>query len=347
MIALVTGSSGFIGSHLVDALLARGATVRVLARADATNAGSDARVARWTVDLLDDRSVRESPAWDGVTHVFHLAGVTKRRTLAQFRQGNVVPTANLLAAALARGGSSPPRFLLVSTQAAGGPAIAPDRPMREDDPPRPIEAYGQSKLEAERAAQAHAGRLPVTIVRPAAVYGPRDHDFLRAFRLAARAIAIHAVPRDNRFSIVHVLDLVDALLRSAERPGAVGRTYNVANDDPLSWGELYAAIAAAADRRRAFDVQLPFPAIAAAGFAGDVVSALTGWHTLANHHKTRLARPRWWLCDPALAHAELGWKSTIPLQRGVRETYLWYLEAGWMRERARRPASAPTEESQV
>jgi nucleoside-diphosphate-sugar epimerase len=347
MIALVTGSSGFIGSHLVDALLARGATVRVLVRAGAAAGPPDPRVTRFTVDLLDDRSVRESPAWADVTHVFHLAGVTKRRTLAQFRSGNVVPTANLLAAAVARGGSQTPRFVFVSTQAAGGPASSPDRPVREDDPPLPIEGYGQSKLEAEAAARRYEGQLPVTIVRPAAVYGPRDRDFLRAFRLAARSIAIHAVPRENLFSIVHVADLVDALLRAGDRPQAVGRTYCIANDAPVTWRQLYAEIAAAASRGPKFDVQLPMSAVSAAGYAGDIVSALTGWHTLANRHKTRLARPRWWLCDPSRAHAELDWISRVPLQQGVRETYLWYLAARWMRPRKQGRAPAPTEESQV
>ena len=347
MIALVTGSSGFIGSHLVDALLSRGASVRVLARAGAEAGEPDPRTTRWTVDLLDDRSVRETPAWEGVTHVFHVAGVTKRRTLAQFRSGNVVPTANLLAAALARGGDTPPRVVFVSTQAAGGPASSPDRPVREDDPPRPVEGYGQSKLEAEQAVLRYEGQVPVTIVRPAAVYGPRDRDFLRAFRLAARSIAIHAVPRRNRFSIVHVADLVDALLRAGDRPEAVGRTYNVANDAPVSFQELYDEIAAAASLVPSMNIQVPMAAVAAAGYAGDVVSALTGWHTLANRHKTRLARPRWWLCDPSRAHNELGWNSSIPLQRGVRDTYLWYLAARWMRPRTSGRASAPTEESQV
>jgi nucleoside-diphosphate-sugar epimerase len=347
MIALVTGSSGFIGSHLVDALLSRGASVRVLARAGAEAGEPDPRTTRWTVDLLDDRSVRETPAWEGVTHVFHVAGVTKRRTLAQFRSGNVVPTANLLAAALARGGDTPPRVVFVSTQAAGGPASSPDRPVREDDAPRPVEGYGQSKLEAEQVVQRYEGQVPVTIVRPAAVYGPRDRDFLRAFRLAARSIAIHAVPRRNRFSIVHVADLVDALLRAGDRPEAVGRTYNVANDAPVSFQELYDEIAAAASLVPAMNIQVPMAAVAAAGYAGDVVSALTGWHTLANRHKTRLARPRWWLCDSSRAHNELGWNSSIPLQRGVRDTYLWYLAARWMRPRTSGRASAPTEESQV
>ena len=347
MIAVVTGSSGFIGSHLVDALLARGATVRALVREDSPADALDARVERSVVDLVDDRSVREAEAWEGATHVFHLAGVTKRRTLAQFRYGNVVPTANVLAAAVARGGSTPPRVVLVSSQAAAGPAPALQRAVREDDRARPIEGYGRSKLEAEQAARLHEGRLPVTIVRPASVYGPRDRDFLRAFRLATGPIALHAVPRDNVFSIVHVGDVVSAMVLAAEHPAAVGRTYFVANEAPTSWRELYATIARVASARPALEIQLPLPALAFAGAAGDALSMLTGWHSLANRHKTRLARPRWWICDSERLRGELGWSSTRTLQQGIEETYLWYLQAGWMRARRPRTASVPSEESQV
>ena len=344
MIAVVSGSSGFIGSHLVDALLARGATVRALVREGEPTAAVDPRVERSVVDLLDSRSLREAAAWEGATHVFHLAGVTKRRTLAQFRDGNVVPTANVLAAAVARGGATPPRVVVVSSQAAAGPAAAADRPVREDDPPRPIEAYGQSKLEAEHAARLHEGSLPITIVRPAAVYGPRDGDFLRVFRLATRAVALHAVSRDHAFSIVHVADTVDALLLAAEAPAAVGRTYFVANESPITWRELYAEIARAADVTPTRDIQIPLRLIALAGLAGDAVGALTGWHSLANRHKTRLARPRWWLCDATRARDELGWRPRMPLQQGIRETYLWYLQAGLMRARTPRGAAVPSKE---
>ena len=347
MIAVVTGSSGFIGSHLVDALLARGATVRALVREGSPADALDPRVQRSVVDLLDDRSVREAEAWEEATHLFHLAGVTKRRTLAQFRYGNVVPTANVLAAAVARGGSAPPRVVLVSSQAAAGPAPALERPVREDDPARPIEGYGRSKLEAEHAVRLHEGRLPVSIVRPASVYGPRDRDFLRVFRLATGPIALHAVPRDNVFSLAHVSDVVVALLLAAEHPAAVGRTYFVADETPVSWRELYATIARAASATPAVELQLPLPALALAGAAGDALSMLTGWHSLANGHKTRLARPRWWVCDSARIRGELGWQPTRTLQEGVEETYLWYLEAGWMRARKPRTASVPSEESQV
>ena len=346
MIAVITGSSGFIGSHLVEALLARGHTVRALVREDTPAPALDARVQRSVVDLLDDRSVREADVWEGATHVYHLAGVTKRRTLAQFRAGNVLPTANLLAAAVARAGASPPHVVIVSSQAAAGPAPALERPVREDDRPRPIEGYGRSKLEAETVAHLHEDRLPITIVRPAAVYGPRDRDFLRVFRLAARSVALHAVPRDNAFSIVHVSDVVAALLAAAEHPAAAGRTYFVANQAPTTWRALYDEIARAASARRTLELQLPLAALAVAGAAGDVVNALTGWHTLANGNKTRLARPRWWVCDASRARGELGWSASVPLQQGVRETYLWYLEAGWMRAPRTRSA-VPSEESQA
>src|SRR4051812_16912850 len=199
MIAVVTGSTGFIGSHLVDALLARGATVRVLVRPETPVERRDPRVPHWEADLLDDRSVRESRVWEGATHVFHLAGVTKGRTLAHFRAGNVFPTANVLSALAARGGRVP-RVVLVSSQAAAGPAPSADAPVRESARPVPIENYGRSKLQAEQAVARYRDLLPITILRPSAVYGPRDRDFLAVFRQASRRVAVHAVPRDHSFS---------------------------------------------------------------------------------------------------------------------------------------------------
>ena len=125
----------------------------------------------------------------------------------------------------------------------------------------------------------------------------------------------------------------------------MGRTYFLANREPLTWRELYAQIAAAATTSRAVELQLPLAAVGLAGMAGDAVSALTGRHSLANGNKTRLARPRWWLCDASRARAELGWRESVGLQDGVRETYLWYLQAGLMRARTPRGAAAPSKES--
>jgi nucleoside-diphosphate-sugar epimerase len=329
MIAVVTGSTGFIGSHLVDALLARGATVRALVRPETPQALRDPRIAHWEADLLDDRSVRDSRVWEDATHVFHLAGVTRGRTLAHFRAGNVFPTANVLAALAARGGR-PPRVVLVSSQAAAGPASGPHAPVTESDRPLPVEAYGRSKLQAEQAVVRYRDQLPVTIIRPAAVYGPRDRDFLAAFKQATGPVAIHAVPRDHSFSVVHVADLVRAMLLAAESPAAAGRMYFVGGGTPVTWAALYDQIAAAAGARP-MTVQLPLSAVQIAARAADLLGVLTGRQTLLNRNKAALARPRWWLCDTSRARDELGWKPEMTLQDGIRETYLWYLDAGWLR----------------
>ena len=331
MIAVVTGSSGFIGSHLVDALLERGATVRALVRPETSHASRDSRVAYWTADLLDDRSVRACAIWNGATHVFHVGGVTKRRTLAEFRDGNVVPTANILAALAARAAPIR-RVVLVSSQAAGGPAESPDRPVREDDPPRPIEAYGRSKLEAEQATRRYADTLPITVIRPGAVYGPRDTDFLNIFKQATSRVAVYAAPRDQEMSIVHVRDLVNAILLAADAPAARGRTYFVGSKAPVSWKALYAAVAALSGTR-SIELQLPGLLLGLAGLAGSAFSLITGRAVLLNANKVALARPRWWLGDSTRIRDELGWKEETGLHAGLRETYLWYLHAGWLRRR--------------
>jgi nucleoside-diphosphate-sugar epimerase len=342
MIAVVTGSTGFIGSHLVDALLARGDTVRALVRPETTAGVRDPRVEQFEADLLDDRSVRESRVWEGAAQVFHLAGVTRGRTLSHFRAGNVFPTANVLAGLAARSGKRP-HVVLVSSQAAAGPAPAADSPLRETDRPVPVEAYGRSKLQAEQAVARYKDDLPITIVRPAAVYGPRDRDFLAAFKQASRRVALHAVPRDHSFSVVHVVDLVAALLRAAERPATAGRTYFVAADEPITWGQLYDEVAAAAGSRP-IQLQVPHSAVRMAAHAGDLLSTLTGRATLLNRNKAALARPRWWLCDASRAQADLEWRAAVPLQVGVRDTYNWYVDAGWLRPPKPDPTERPLEE---
>jgi nucleoside-diphosphate-sugar epimerase len=334
MRAVITGSSGFIGSHLVQALLARGDTVRTVTRPQSapvsTIASTDARIERHTIDLLDAQAVNDSPVWDDATHVFHLAGVTKARTDAQFHAGNVRPTANILAALAER--VNPPRFVLVSSQAAAGPASGIDAPVREHDTPHPIEGYGWSKLATEREGERWMDHVPTVIVRPASVYGPGDRDFLLVFRQAARRIAFYAAPRDQCFSIVHVTDIVDGLIRAAENPSAPGNSYFLADESPTTWRALYAAVAEAAGAKPV-EVQLPLAVVRAAAFGADIMSAVTGKNALINRHKAALAGPRWWICDSARARDTLGWKPQVERQRGVQETYLWYLREGWLSRR--------------
>ncbi len=202
--ALVTGGSGFIGSHLVDALLKRGVRVRCLAGSRPLPPG---------VEAVAAGSLAQAAAGAGA--VFHLAGVTKALRVADYQAGNVDLTARVLEATAAA-----PRFVHVSSLAAVNP----------------VSAYGRSKRDAEALAAPRA-----VIVRPPVVYGPGDRDVLQFFRWAARGWAPR-VGGEHRFSILFVRDLADGLIAAGEHPAATaGRVFELANPRPVTWLELGAA----------------------------------------------------------------------------------------------------------
>ena len=331
-IAVVTGASGFIGRSLVEALAARGVRVRCLTRragAPRDHAGSGDVV--WhAVDWSDPAgaALERAGVLDGARWIFHLAGTTKALDEAAFRAGNVAPT-RALAAAVVRRGVAIERFVLVSSQAAAGPASSLEAPRREHDPAEPVDAYGRSKLEAERAL-ASSG-VPFTIVRPASVYGPRDVDFLQVFRQVRSGFWIYPATRDRWLSIAHVDDVVRGILAAAVSSGAERRTYFLAGEPPVSWREVYRAAAAAVGARRLLELDLPPFMVDVAGRAGSLAARLTGNVGLVNAEKVALGRPAYWVCSTALAAEELGFRARIGLGEGMRETGKWYREKGWVR----------------
>ncbi len=342
MIAVVTGSTGFIGSHLVESLLAEGAEVRVIARPTTVlPRHSDRRVTAFRLDLSNSDVLRGSAVWDGATHCFHLAGVTKAHAARAFDDGNVVPLQRLLAA-LADRAEPRPHLVLMSSQAAGGPAARADAPVRESDAPHPIEEYGRSKLRAELAAAAYDGRLPISIVRPCAVYGPRDRDFLEVFRHATGRIAWYALPRNHQFSLLHVADVVRGLLLAARRHDADLRMYYLAAEAPVHWRTLYRAIARLSGTQP-LEVEIPLPIVRTAAVIADFVGGVTGRATLLNRHKVELGSAPLWLCDASRARQELGWRPEVVLESGIEATYSWYVKAGWLR----RSGAAATSRSEM
>ncbi|CUT00042.1 NAD dependent epimerase/dehydratase family protein [Candidatus Kryptonium thompsonii] len=170
MKALVTGGTGFIGSHLVDELLNRGYEVRCIVR-DTSNLkwlnGKDVEIFKGS--LFDIDFLKK--AVEDVDYVYHIAGVTKGKNYQDYYRGNVETTQNLLEACLEN--QKLKKFVLASSLAAVGPgddAI----PVDETRQYNPITSYGKSKAEAEKVTLSFKDKLPITIVRPPSVYGPRD-----------------------------------------------------------------------------------------------------------------------------------------------------------------------------
>jgi len=295
MIAAITGANGFIGSHLSRTFAQRGWEVRKVVRADFERGELDR--------LLSATDV-----------VIHAAGATRAPTVRGLEASNVDLTRAVMHAAERANVS---RVVYVSSQAAAGPAPYRDKPIDETSPPAPIDAYGRTKLAAERVVREFA-RVQSVIVRPAAVYGPGDRDFKVGFDLARQGIAIHAGNRAQWISIVHVDDLVDGIERAATNPNAVGQTFFFANDDPIQWGALFERAARAAGRSLLADVEVPRPLVSLGAAFGDVAARVTGYASLLTSEKVRLSHPAFWICSSERAKRELGWLPRVSLEAGLR-----------------------------
>jgi nucleoside-diphosphate-sugar epimerase len=307
MIAAITGANGFIGRHVVERFAADGWSVREIVRADIA-------------------SGRVGELVSGADVVVHVAGATRAPSPAQLYDSNVELTRRMVRLSTESGVS---RIIMISSQAAAGPSASPDERLTEDAPAAPIEAYGRSKLDAERVVQNAGGRLEHIIIRPASVYGPGDRDFLEMFRLARLRLAIHPGNRQQLISIVHVHDLIDGIASAAVSAGA-NRTYFIANDGPVCWRDLFRLAAECAGRTIVADVNLPRPVVAAGAAVGDVLASLRGRAGLLTSEKATLAKPQYWVCSNERAKRELGFTPRIPLEAGLRETYDWYVSQGWL-----------------
>jgi nucleoside-diphosphate-sugar epimerase len=315
---LVTGGTGFIGSHLVETLCAQGERVRCLVRSK-KNSPAQAELAHG--DLLSGAGLDE--ALEGVDRVIHLAGVTKAFSPADYYAGNATATENLARAVTRRHGV---RMVHVSSLAAIGPSLD-GVPVREDTEPHPITDYGKSKLEAERIVKE---LVPgAVIVRPPVVYGPRDTGVFQVLRSINQGLMPRISGGERYFSAIYVKDLVDGLL-AACAPRAQGRAYFLAHPKTASWSDL-STVAERVMGLHARVLTVPAPVAHAVGYCAECWSRLTGQPGIVSRDKVKEAQCSHWTCDPQRAAQELGFQAPTSLDAGIAVTLAWYKEAGWLK----------------
>ena len=327
MRCLVTGGTGFIGSHVVELLLAKGWDVVCPVRSPSSCRylrGTTARII--SLDSLKS-SLREMHELDCVIHV---AGATRALNYQGYYQANVELTRNLLAL-LKRspGGKSLRRFILVSSQAAAGPSIDDLTFRVESDPPSPVSLYGRSKLEAEQLVASYAQDLPVTVVRPPAVFGPRDVDVLGVFKCARYRLAPCIAGPDRLVSIIYVEDLAEGIVSAALSPEAEGQTYFMANREPVIWRQ-FALLVARVMGYRAAALPVPLSVMRLAACAGDLMGRIRGVPPLMRSEKLQDITQLAWVCSSEKAYNELNWQPAVPLDEAIRRTADWYREQGWV-----------------
>lgn len=323
MKAFVTGGTGFIGSHLVDHLLQDDAAeVRCLVRSDEKWLRGK-RYERVAGDLHHLGVLKE--AMTGTDVVIHCAGVVKARDTADFERGNVDATENVLRTAMKVG---VPRVVILSSLAAAGPSDG--RPLTEADPMRPVSRYGVSKLRMEELVHRIADpQMPVTILRPAAVYGPREEDIYTFFKTAAKGICpIIGDGERNPVSIVHVDDVVAAILAACAYDHKGVDTFFIGSDRAHTWNEIKEATERALDRKLN-TIRIAPGIVRNVGSLAEEIGAWFGRYPVINRDKaSELVQE--WTCSVEKARQRLGYTQTVDLTTGIEQTIQWYRKHNWL-----------------
>jgi len=327
MRVLVTGASGFIGSHLTDVLTAAGHEVTALVRTTSNLRwleGSSAKLL--TGDVLDKDSLASAVADQEI--IFHVAGAVIAKDLQGFDSTNFHGSENIMEAILQHN-PGVKKVIYVSSLAAGGPTT-PDHPLTEDDPSQPVSDYGASKLRGEESVLSYSDRIHTVSIRPPIVYGPRDKGLLTFFKVVKMHLKLNLGMSHRYITLIHVSDLVQAMMLLAEKETVSGSFYYVDDGVPArSWFDIQNELAKALD---VWTVPLKLPlALAFVSIAAmHIIQKITGKRSFLNLNKYSEMAQRAWICDGRKICDEFGYSPKVTVEDGFVETTEWYREAGWL-----------------
>lgn len=322
---LITGSSGFIGSHMLREARAAGYELWVAVRAGAQLERLEREGIRYVeVDYYDAEQMRSAfhalsvqypgePLWH---YVIHNAGITKTARLEEFQEVNAEHTLRLLSALIDLP-QPPERFVLMSSLSSYGDIHHDDTPLRADDPQRPTTRYGRSKCLAEHYTEQSG--LPFTILLPTGVYGPGDKDYLMSLRGIAGGINAMAGCQTQYLTFVHGADVARAALHVLSRPEAEGERYIVSDGATYTDIEYGRLVQRLLGRRRVLHLRVPLPLLWGVCQLGSLWARLSGKVTPLNRDKYPILAQRSWRCDPSPLIA-LGWQPRYDLEEGLRDT---------------------------
>ncbi len=328
MTILVTGATGFLGSHIAEQLSQAGRPVRALVRKTSdTQFLSTLKNVELFYGSVDDAESCER-ATEGVTGIIHAAGLVKAKSSEEFRLVNSEGTENLLRGA--RKAGSVRRFVFVSSQATGGPSDSAGTPVRVGEESAPVTAYGRSKLAAEKILLAYKKEVPITILRPPAIYGPRDREILIFFKAVKGGILPLTNPLDAKYSMIYGPDCAAACILALNAKTESGLTLFLDDGAPISFREMIERVEVALGKKAW--LRLPLPQIVVQGAAAltQAYGKITNQAVMLTLDKCRELHAPGWVCDGSEAREILGWEPQVQFAEGVKLTADWYRAEGWL-----------------
>ncbi|MDR0927455.1 MAG: NAD(P)-dependent oxidoreductase [Ignavibacteria bacterium] len=328
MKVLVTGATGFIGSFVAEKLLDKGYDVRCIIRKTSNLRWLEGKKYELVEASLSDIDSLKR-ATSGVDYIYHIAGNTSAKNLNAYIEGNCNGTINLVEAALSNAPNLQ-RFLYVSSQTAAGPALFANEPVTEDMPLHPITDYGKSKKAAEEALAKYIGKIPYTIVRPPAVYGPRDTEIYSIFQMIKMGLIAYIGFDKKLLSLIHVDDLSDGIIESAQSRNTIGKAYYISSDELYDWADIYALMKQSIGKKHCLSIHLPHFVVLAAGSVSGALGIFSSKPPVFNYQKAIDFIQPYWTCSTKSAAKDFGYKQKVSIQDGIANTVQWYKQMKWL-----------------
>ena len=325
-ISVVTGASGFVGSHLVDRLLAEGHHVKCILRKTSSK--------RWLenkpVEIIDcglfDKEVLKEVLKDA-DYLFHIAGVVKSKNKEGYFTGNV-ETTRVLLDVICEVNPNIKRIVISSSMTACGPSLN-GIPSTEKTVEHPITTYGRSKLAQEQTAKKYMDNLPITILRLHAVYGERDTEIYKVFQTYKMGLMTLVGFNEKRLNLIHVADTVEGMYKASLSEKTKGEIYFLASEESYTWPQVRSAIEKAFGKK-AITVRFPhFLVYTVAAFA-QFFALFSSKAATFNLEKAKDFVQKDWTCDVSKAMKDFGYRQTVSLEDGMKRTIDWYREMKWL-----------------
>jgi UDP-glucose 4-epimerase len=321
---LITGASGFLGYHLIVEALQNDLEVFAAVRKSSDIEHLKDLDIQYTYPRFDDQSVLEKEIiGNKYDYIIHAAGVTKALSAKEYKTVNADYTFNLASASAAAGIKG---FVLIGSLAAVGSLPALTGMITEETPPAPLTSYGKSKLLAEEKVRS-ISNLNYIILRPTAIYGPRDKDIFIFFKQLKTGIEPYIGRDAQKLSFIYVKDLAAITVKSVDR--CTGETYNLSDGNFYDKYEL-GNIARNVLNLKTVIFHLPVIFVKFIAAIAKNISSLSGKASALNPEKVKELMAVNWFCSIEKAKHDLGYYPRYDLDMGLEETLKWYKENKWL-----------------